>query len=280
MCPNTNNLLSDFAAKLQLQHYASSSIKAYKNALAKFFNAFESFELEHITQAQIQDFINSLQDKHNISAVYQRQILASISKFYMLHHNRKLDLSVLYPKRKSKPLPKYLTIPEVKKLIHQCRNLKHLCVIKLLYGCGLRVSEVLTLNIEDIDFHAMYLTVRSSKSIEDRVLTLPKSLLQDLHQYYIAYRPKDYLFEGQEGGKYSSRSIQNFIKKYAQKAHIEKSVTPHMLRHSYAIHQLENGINISCLQVLLGHKSIKTTELYTHIVKVSKYRIKSPLDYW
>ena len=278
MCPNTNNLLSDFAIKLRLQHYAPSSIKTYKNALAKFLKAFDPHELEHITQTQIQDFIYHLQDKHNISAVYQRQILSSINKFYMLYHSRKLDLSLLYPKRKAKPLPKYLTETEVKKLLHHCSNLKHLCIIKFLYGCGLRVSEVISLKIQDIDSDAMRLMVRSSKGKKDRALPLPKTLLDGLRKYYIAYRPKDYLFEGQKGGKYSTKSIQNFIKNYTQKARIQKTVTPHILRHSYATHQLENGINIRCLQELLGHKSIKTTELYTHVTKVSK-NIKSPLDY-
>jgi len=103
-------------------------------------------------------------------------------------------------------------------------------------------------------------------------------LLKSLRQYYTAYRPKNYLFEGQNGGKYSTKSIQNFIKKYAREAKIQKSVTPHILRHSYATHQLENGINIRYVQELLGHKSIKTTELYTHITKVSKNNITSPLD--
>ena len=276
MCPNTNNLLSDFAAKLRLQRYAPSSVKTYKNALAKFLVAFQPYDLEQVTVQQIQNFMHSLQVQHRISAVYQKQILASITKFYLLYYNRKLNLSTLYPKRKSKPLPKYLTVREVKKLLQQCANLKHACILKILYGCGLRISEVIALKIADIDSSAMRLIVRAAKGNKDRVLPLPQTLLQNLRQYYLAYRPQDYLFEGQHGGKYSAKSIQNFIKKYAREANIIKSVTPHMLRHSYATHQLENGINIRYVQELLGHNSIKTTELYTHVTKVSK--ITSPLD--
>jgi site-specific recombinase XerD len=185
---------------------------------------------------------------------------------------------VLYPKRKSKPLPKYLTVPEVKRLLLQCTNLKHGCILKILYGCGLRVSEVIALKIADIDSSTMRLMVRASKGKKDRALPLPKTLLHSLRQYYVAYRPKAYLFEGQSGGKYTTKSIQNFIKKYAREANIQKSVTPHMLRHSYATHQLEKGINIIYVQELLGHSSVKTTELYTHLTKISKNKIKSPLD--
>ena len=278
MCPNTNNLLAGFVIKLRLQRYAPSSIKTYKNALAKFLIAFQQYDLEQISVQQIQNFMHNLQVKHHISAVYQKQILASITKFYLLYYNRKLNLSALYPKRNSKPLPKYLSALEVKRLLKQCTNLKHSCILKILYGCGLRVSEVIALKIEDIDSAAMRLMVRAAKGNKDRVLPLPQTLLQNLRQYYLAYRPKDYLFEGQYGGKYTAKSIQNFIKKYAQKARLQKSVTPHMLRHSYATHQLENGINIRYVQELLGHSSIKTTERYTHVTKISKNNITSPLD--
>lgn len=279
MCFNTNELLSDFEVKLRLQRYAPSSIKTYKNALTKFLVAFQQYNLEHISLAQIQTFIHHLQTKDGISATYQKQILASISKFYLLYYKRKLKLSPLYPKRKAKPLPKYLTVPEVKRLLQQCTNLKHECILKILYGCGLRVSEVIALKITDIDSAAMRLMVRAAKGKKDRVLPLPLNLLENLRQYYWAYLPKHYLFEGQSGGKYTAKSIQRFIKKYAHKANIQKSVTPHMLRHSYATHQLENGINIRYVQELLGHNSIKTTELYTQVTKISKNNISNPLDH-
>ena len=278
MCPNINNLLSDFVIKLRLQRYAPSSIKTYKNALTKFLIAFQQYDLEQISVQQIQNFMHNLQVKHHISSIYQKQILASITKFYLLYYNRKLNLSALYPKRNPKPLPKYLSALEVKRLLKQCTNLKHTCILKILYGCGLRVSEVIALKIADIDSSAMRVMVRAAKGKKDRVLPLPQTLLQNLRQYYLAYRPNDYLFEGQYGGKYTAKSIQNFIKKYARGANLQKSVTPHMLRHSYATHQLENGINIRYVQELLGHNSIKTTELYTHVTKISKNNITSSLD--
>lgn len=184
----------------------------------------------------------------------------------------------LCPKRKTKALPKYLTVLEIKRLFSHCQNLKHLCVLQFLYGCGLRVSEVVALKIVDIDSSAMRILVRNAKGQKDRVVPLPKSLLENLRNYYRSYKPKSYLFEGQKRAQYSIKSIQEVTKKYAFEAEIKKKVTPHMLRHSYDTHQLENGVNIRHIQELLGHNSIKTTEIYTHISKVSKEKIANPLD--
>lgn len=139
MCPNTKNILADFEGKLRLQRYAPSSIKTYKNALAKFLVAFASVDLEQLTLEQITQFLVSLQKREKISVAYQKQIVATIAKFYQLYYNKHLDLTVLYPHKKANPLPRYLTIPEVKRLLNQCNNIKHLCILNILYGCGLRV---------------------------------------------------------------------------------------------------------------------------------------------
>ena len=124
----------------------------------------------------------------------------------------------------------------------------------------------------------MRILVRNAKGKKDRVVPLPKSLLVDLRAYYKAFSPKKYLFEGQNGGQYSVKSIQQLTKKYAREALIMKEVTPHKLRHSYATHQLENGVNIRHIQELLGHNSINKTEIYTHISQLSKANIANPLD--
>lgn len=278
MRPNIQSLLAEYNAKLHLQRYASASIKTYKNALIKFLVAFQHENLEQLSVQQIAYFLSRLQKSQQLSPAYQRQILASIAKFYHLFFNRRLDLSALYPERKKKTLPKYLTPPEIKRIFSHCHNLKHLCVLQILYGCGLRVSEIVTLKITDIDSAAMRIMVRNAKCQKNRVVPLPKSLLKNLRKYYKTYQPNNYLFEGQKKMQYSIKSIQEVTKKYAFKAQIKKKVTPHMLRHSYATHQLENGVNIRQLQELLGHNSIKTTEIYTHISKVSNANIANPLD--
>lgn len=272
------DLLSAFAKKLHLQRYAPSSIKTYKNALAKFLMAFQHYDLEHISSHQIQNFIHHLQLRDRLSPIYQKQILVSIKKFYLFHYQRKLELSLLYPKRQSKPLPKYLTVPEVNRLLRQCANLKHLCILKALYGCGLRVSEVIALKVYDVDSYNMRLMIQCDKGQKDRIVPLPKSLLRSLRKYYISFRPTNYLFEGQKKQTYSVKSIQTFTKKYAKEAGITTVVTPHILRHSYAAHQLEKGLDIRHLQEIMGHQSIKTTERYIHILDHSKNLIANPLD--
>ena len=279
MFPNPHNTLEDFVIKLREQRYAPSSIKTYKNALSKFFVAFNSHDLKHLSIRQIQNFISKLHDKDGISPTYQRQIISAINKYYGFYFNRKLDMTFLYQRRTLKRLPRHLSVAEVKALINVCKNLKHMCIMKLLYGCGLRVSEVITLKISDIDSGNMRILIRNTKGKKDRTVALPKSLLLSLDQYCRLYQPKTVVFEGQKAQHYSPKSIQVFVKKYAQKAKIQKRVTPHMLRHSYATHQLENGVSIQYLQAALGHKNITTTELYNHVANSSN-RIKiNPLDH-
>lgn len=148
-----------------------------------------------------------------------------------------------------------------------------------MYGCGLRVSEVLALKIIDINSTQMILYINNAKGKKDRIVKLPQNVLEDLRNYYRKHKPKQFLFEGQSKPNYSAKSIQNFIKKYGQQARIAKQITPHMLRHSYATHLIESGVDIRFVQELLGHNSIKTTEIYTHITDVSKSKFISPLDY-
>lgn len=166
----------------------------------------------------------------------------------------------------------------MKKLLGVVNNIKHLCIIKLLYGAGLRLNELLNLKVSDIDSDSMLIHVNGAKGNKDRVVMLSSNVLEDLRKYNLRYKPTEFLFEGQSGGKYSGRSVQNMVKKAASNAGIKKKVTPHVLRHSFATHLLESGTDIRYIQQLLGHSSLKTTEIYTHISDVSRSKIKSPLD--
>jgi site-specific recombinase XerD len=141
------------------------------------------------------------------------------------------------------------------------------------------LSELLNLKITDINSGNMVVHIRNSKGNKDRVVMLSNQLLEDLRKYFLEYNPKEYLIEGQGGGLYSEKSVQTVVKDAAVRAGIKKQVTPHMLRHSFATHLLENGTDIRYIQQLLGHSSIKTTEIYTHVTDVSKSKIKSPLDF-
>ena len=273
-----SKLMTEFKQKLTVQRYAYSTIKTYANCLGKFLQAFQKYELENVKEKNIENYINHLITTECISASYQKQMLGTIGKFYQLFYNKKLDLVYLYPKRKRQSLPKYISQNEVKRMLDATQNIKHLCIIKLLYGSGLRLSEVLNLKISDIDSDNFLIQIINSKGQKDRNVMLSQSLLKDLRVYYREYKPKNYLFEGQKREQYSSKSVQNVVKNTAKKAGIIKKVTPHILRHSFATHLLENGTDIRYIQDFLGHNSIKTTQLYTHITKNSKNKRKSPLE--
>lgn len=275
------NLIMIFERRLKLQRYSPNSIRNYSSAVKSFLQiAAKKFnDPGRLTENEIEKYVFWKIEKDKISNSHQRMIVASIDKFYRLVLNRELEIKHLYPSRKRYALPRYITATEVKEMIASTPNRKHACIIKMLYGCGLRLNELLHLKLSDINSERMLVHVRNSKGNKDRVVMLAPALLEDLRNYFKAYHPKVYLFEGQNGGRYSEKSVQNIVKTAAAKAGITKQVTPHVLRHSFATHLLENGTDIRYIQQLLGHGSVKTTEIYTHITDVAKMKIKSPLDY-
>jgi integrase/recombinase XerD len=171
-----------------------------------------------------------------------------------------------------------LSEQEVKMIFNHVDNLKHKCILSLTYSAGLRLGEVINLKPTDIDSKRNYVIIRQGKGKKDRYSLLSVRILELLRQYYREYQPKEYLFEGQFGGPYSATSIHNILKAAVTKAGIKKRVTVHTLRHSFATHLMENGVDIRYIQTLLGHQSSRTTEIYTHITQRGLGKIKSPLD--
>jgi len=163
-------------------------------------------------------------------------------------------------------------------MVEQTENIKHKNMIALLYASGLRRGELLDMKIKDIDFERNVVIVRGGKGKKDRQTPLAQNLLGIFKQYIDLHQPKDYLFEGATGGRYSARSLERVVKNAAQAAKITKHVSPHVLRHSFATHLLENAVDIRYIQQLLGHSSIKTTERYTHVANTAQTKVVSPLD--
>ena len=180
--------------------------------------------------------------------------------------------------RKEFKLPKVLSKQEIKLIIENTNNVKHKCIVSLLYSAGLRRGELLNLKIEDIDSNRMLIRVNAGKGNKDRFTLLSENVLVDLRIYFQKYRPKKWLFEGPNETQYSSGSVKEIINNAVLKAKIRKRVSPHMLRHSFATHLLENGTDLRHIQTLLGHSSSKTTEIYTHVAVSSFNLIKNPLD--
>lgn len=181
------------------------------------------------------------------------------------------------PKKASK-LPKHIHSSGIKKMFGMVENLKHNTMLKLCYGMGLRVSEIVNIKISDVDSKKMQVHIRQAKGKKDRYANLPESILEQLRRYFKEYKPKDYLFEGQYGEQYSTRSVQAVFKKALRAAKINKDVGIHSLRHSYATHLMESGTEIALIQKLLDHKDIKTALIYAKIGTPEVKKVQSPLD--
>lgn len=189
-----------------------------------------------------------------------------------------LEVDHLYPSRHESRLPNVLSKEDVKAILEATVNIKHKALLMTIYSGGLRLNEVVHLRLRDIDSKRMVVTVRAGKGKKDREVMLSEALLPILRSYVKAHRPKEYLFEGQDGGPYSPRSVQQVLKTAMRVAGIKQMASIHTLRHSFATHLLESGTDIRFIQEFLGHQSIKTTEIYTHVTTVTKSKIKSPLD--
>jgi site-specific recombinase XerD len=179
---------------------------------------------------------------------------------------------------KDKKLPMVLTEKEISRILQVITNLKHKTIITTIYSAGLRISEALHLKIHDIDSENMRIWVRGGKGKKDRISILSKHLLDLLRQYYRAYKPKEYLFEGPDGKPYSASSTRKVLHRACEKAGITKDVKVHTLRHSFGTHLVENGTNLRYIQDLMGHGSSKTTEIYTHVSKEKLDEVRSPLE--
>jgi integrase/recombinase XerD len=267
----------EYLQKLELVRYSPQTIKTYTSIFLDFINFTKETNYTEITEEQINNYLMHLV-KRNVSASYQNQAINAI-KFYfekVLGQQRKYyQIDRPFPDKK---LPSVLSIEEVKSIIESIDNLKHKCIIQLIYSAGLRISELTNLKIKDIDKNRKQIFVRGGKGKKDRQTVLSEKILKQLRNYYLQYKPKEYLFEGQIGGAYSERSIQIFFREALRKANIKKQATVHSLRHSFATHLLEAGTDLRYIQSLLGHSSSKTTEVYTHITTKGFDKIKSPLD--
>jgi integrase/recombinase XerD len=234
--------------------------------------------VKHITDEQWFEFLYYMLSIKKISASYQRQIVGSIKLFYKEIYNRDIPLKYLKVSQFERKLPVVLSQTEIKNILDNINNIKHRAMITLIYASGLRIGELINLKKQDIDSDRMTVHIRDAKGKKDRYTILSIKALDILRQYYLQYKPVDYLFEGQKGGKYSTASARQVFSRALKKAGIHKKATLHTLRHSFATHLLEKGISIAYIQKLLGHTNIKTTLIYTQIAQNTLLDIKSPMD--
>ncbi|MCL2597472.1 MAG: site-specific integrase [Paludibacter sp.] len=264
---------------LLLKAYSPNTIKTYCTEFAQLLYLLKDTNVDTLTPERLRSYLLYCVTKLKLSENIIHSRLNAI-KFYFeqaLHHEKIFFEEIPRPKKKSS-LPKVFSKNDIVKIFAKVDNPKHLLMLKLCYGMGLRVSEIVNLKVAGIDSNRMLVHIEAAKGKKDRYVTLPSSVLEDLRNYYKNYRPKMYLFEGQYGGQYSVRSVQAVFKNAMRKAKINKAVGIHGLRHSYATHLLECGTDMVFIQKLLGHKDIKTTEIYAKVTNRQLGKVKSPLD--
>jgi len=263
---------------LQLKAYSESTVRTYRNEFAQLLYVLKSVDVNTLDSAKLRSYFlyctntlklseNTLHSRINAIKFYFEQVL----------HKEKLFFEIPRPK-KPLQLPKTISARDIKKLFEVTQNVKHNLMLKICYGMGLRVSEVVNIKITDIDSNTMQVFIEKTKGKKDRYANLPESILEQLRAYYKLHKPQKYLFEGLQGEQYSIRSVQQVFKNAMKKAGINKVIGIHGLRHSFATHLLENGTDIKFIQELLGHNDIKTTMRYIHVSEQQLKNVKSPLD--
>jgi len=274
----SEDALSDLEQKLMLKAYSINTIKTYKSEMRRFFKYFENYELKNISKDQIESYVYHLITKYKIGESKQNCMINAIKFYYEHVLGMPREYYEIQRPKGTHSLPNVLSTDEVLKLINTPKNLKHKAILYTIYSAGLRISEVINLRISDIRRDEGFIFVKGAKGKKDRHSTLSEVLLVELRIYYKKYKPSYWLFEGEAGGKYSASSIQTFFKEALQESKVNPWATPHTLRHSFATHALEYGENLRNIQVMLGHSSSKTTEVYTHVININNKKLRNPLD--
>ncbi len=271
-------LREQFKRDLELKGFSPKTQQSYlKHAVA--FSKYHQKSPELLGTEEIKDYLHYLITERNLSKSYVNQVYSGLKLLYETTLDRTWDIKKIPRAKKEQKLPQVLSQKEVKAILGSIKNLKHKAIITTIYAAGLRVGEVVNLKVSDIDSLNMQIRVRQGKGSKDRLTLLSEGNLKILRAYFKYFRPKDWLFPGQDMNKpLTARSVERIMDKAVEKAGITKPVTVHTLRHSFATHLLENGVDIYYIQRLLGHSDIKSTSIYLHMTNMKLRNIKSPLD--
>jgi integrase/recombinase XerD len=263
--------------ELQARKYSPRTVKIYCNANGAFLAYLKKGPAE-VQKEDITRFLSFKEKRHNASASSLNIILSALRFYYGVILGKDLTDNRKRPKA-DRRLPIVLSKEEVSSLLNATHNIKHRLLLMLCYSGGLRVSEIVSLKCEDLDFSRGTLYVRKSKGRKDRYTILSAKVVDILNQYKEIYHPTHWLFEGKIPSEHMCiRTAQRVFELSLKKANIEKAISIHGLRHSFATHLLESGTDIRYIQVLLGHASTKTTQVYTHVARGTVLKIRSPLD--
>lgn len=273
-------LPQEYLKHLKSNNYSLNTIQNYFTCLFNFsyYCKTTGKEMSELTADQVNDVVLRISTS-NYYSTSTTQMMINAVIYYYKHILLRLDYkNEIHRPQKERTLPKVISKEEVERILNDCNNLKHKAMLCLLYSCGLRAGEIIDLKLEDLDSKRMLISIRKGKGFKDRTVMLSEKVLEKLKAYYKEYKPKNYLFEGQYGDKYSIASLRQVLKSACEKAGVKQKPTLHWLRHSFATHLLEAGTDIRYIQQLLGHGSTKTTEIYTYVSNKHISGIKSPID--
>ncbi len=271
--------LNEFDMWMKSRRYSENTINTYANAIEVFLSFYNTKPISEINNEDLIKFNNDYILANKFSASYQNQVINAVKLFFRIVELKTMRPELIHRPKSPKLLPNVLSKEEIKQILQAPSNIKHKAMLSLIYSCGLRRSELLNLKLTDIDSKRGLVIIRQSKGRKDRVAPLSEKVLELLRTYYNAYKPNIWLFEGQDKkSQYDERSLANVLKQALEKSGIQKPVSLHWLRHSYATHLLENGTDLRYIQEILGHSSSRTTEIYTHVSNHNIQRITSPFD--
>jgi integrase/recombinase XerD len=274
MTPLRQRMLED----MQLRNYSEHTIRAYLRGVADFAKHFGTSP-QHLGPEQVRTYQLFLVQEKKVAWSSIVQTVCALRFFYRVTLGRPAMLEYIAPPRRPFTLPTILSPAEVAALLTVSRNLKHRAILTTLYAAGLRVSELCQLQVTDIDSARMVLRVRQGKGQHDRYVMLSPKLLPLLRQYWRQAKPQPWLFPGQPCTRpMTTKAVYLVCRQAGQAADLPKVIHPHVLRHTFATHLLETGVDLRRIQLLLGHRSLQTTSRYLHVTPHALHATPSPLD--
>nr|MBI1230516.1 tyrosine-type recombinase/integrase [Cytophagales bacterium] len=270
--------ITRFKDWLRNRRYSESTIKTYSEAVALFFRFLENKTPSTITNEDLEIFNRDYIIRRKYSASYQSQVINGVKLYFGILEERQLNPEIIKRPKRPKTLPNVLSKEEIVAILQALTNAKHRFMLMLLYSCGLRKGELLNMRVSHLQPERDIILIKQGKGNKDRIVRFPEMLKKEYTDFVKVYKPKTYVIEGRDGGKYSEQSLSEVVHKAVELAGIKKPVTPHWFRHTYATHLHEGGTDIRYIQELLGHKSSKTTEIYTHVSNRKIKEIRSPIE--
>ncbi len=268
------NLIEIIHKEMSIRNYSPRTIEAYTHVVSDLYKTLKKPPRE-LLPAEIKEYLYQKQQS-GLSSQTIALTINAINFLYTTIYQQEHYQKIRAPKRSS-ALPVVLTKPEIESIISQTGNIKHRTALSLAYAAGLRVSEVINLRLRDVDCTEMTLLVRQGKGRKDRLTVLSPRLVPDIQTLMLGKGGERYLFESERGGKLTAATLQKVFQQCLKKSGIQKPATFHALRHSFATHLLENGVDVRYIQELLGHQNIRTTQIYTHVTNPKFKNISSPL---